>query len=908
MEEAEQTAKTTELGDQNEAQNNLTAEILISGSNKQLAVEASSRTTVATPQNGLKAKSQSTNLGSTILKAGPSIPIITTATAANDSEPRGTPTIVEGATADLSPDSIMPLYLTTQTTELFRIRPGEDVNALKPFRMIPKSDFLADLHARAAISDFHPAKQAIIDYPGEELLVHWDCEFKYGQNFFLCIKPEAVDSILKPLVEEITPTDQPTVKTPQQRHWKSLGSDREMEAEAVIYNRDLTHVKMTRKRKAFGAPLKLSDRDSSHQYLECKPVKDPTYEVSRMELPVAVQAVPDLVDASAQTSWFRPLNKGVQYEPILMSEDDKEILCQLEDMEEFLKAAIVRVERVLQGNSLLDIFTDDYKHLGEEDMTIEQGTHTFLQENQSFTDLKHSKDKSISCVVWHPTQKGVVAISCTMPITFDERLEASAISQNKHNLIVIWSFHDPIHPQLMLEAPDEITCFEFNPMDPNLIAGGCVNGQIVLWDISDYSDKLKSSRKPRSAGDESGHNEESQGAAAQKETSMIKHIVVSSIDFGHRGPVQHIRWSKDMEITSSGEFVENGENGHRQVVSCSLDGQVLFWDMRYKKEVRALDLTWKPLLRVPLSSLDNTFDYGLTKFCLRSGYDAEKTSVTKSEKGSDKKSQTSLSSKFYSASEEGDLIYSDWIAEKSSEDKASRVEQAFSYHFGPMSDLQSSPFFPDIILSVGGWSFNVWKEGVSLGPLLSSAPSNAYAVCGQWSPTRPGVFYISKSDGTVEIWDLLDRSHAPSSVTNVASTAISAMSIHHYHGKGLQYQQFIAAGDDAGTLHILEVPRNLGKPSKNEKAMIRQLFDREVRRMQYVTQRRREAAQNAGNAAEVVKPVAGDSAAAPSPAGIPGASQQGTTADEEEERAEKEYLAMEKKILIQAGVLQEEIL
>jgi hypothetical protein len=32
-----------------------------------------------------------------------------------------------------------------------------------------------------------------------------------------------------------------------------------------------------------------------------------------------------------------------------------------------------------------------------------------------------------------------------------------------------------------------------------------------------------------------------------------------------------------------------------------------------------LDLVWKPFLRVPLSAMDNTFDYGLTKATIRAG-------------------------------------------------------------------------------------------------------------------------------------------------------------------------------------------------------------------------------------------------------------------------------------------------
>lgn len=30
----------------------------------------------------------------------------------------------------------------------------------------------------------------------------------------------------------------------------------------------------------------------------------------------------------------------------------------------------------------------------------------------------------------------------------------------------------------MLKAPEDIYCFQFSPSDPNIIAGGCVDGQV----------------------------------------------------------------------------------------------------------------------------------------------------------------------------------------------------------------------------------------------------------------------------------------------------------------------------------------------------------------------------------------------------------------------------------------------
>ena len=105
-----------------------------------------------------------------------------------------------------------------------------------------------------------------------------------------------------------------------------------------------------------------------------------------------------------------------------------------------------------------------------------------------------SKDKMITCIDWHPTIRGIVAVSIAERLTFDERIDNAAKVIMTPSLILAWSFTDPINPQLFLEAPDDILCFKFCPTNPNIIAGGCINGQVVMWDISSKVDRLKTQR------------------------------------------------------------------------------------------------------------------------------------------------------------------------------------------------------------------------------------------------------------------------------------------------------------------------------------------------------------------------------------------------------------------------------
>lgn len=59
------------------------------------------------------------------------------------------------------------------------------------------------------------------------------------------------------------------------------------------------------------------------------------------------------------------------------------------------------------------------------------------------------------------------------------------------------------------------------------------------------------------------------------------------------------------------------------------------------------------------------------------------------------------------------------------------------------------------------------------GPILHSAACSVKLSCGIWSPSRPGVFFISKVDGSIDVWDLLDKTHEPTLTQNVSPTAIT---------------------------------------------------------------------------------------------------------------------------------------
>lgn len=60
------------------------------------------------------------------------------------------------------PEDIKPLFFTTTTQQIFECTVDTDVTRENPWKLIKKEKILEDFKMRAAISDFHPAKQIIL--------------------------------------------------------------------------------------------------------------------------------------------------------------------------------------------------------------------------------------------------------------------------------------------------------------------------------------------------------------------------------------------------------------------------------------------------------------------------------------------------------------------------------------------------------------------------------------------------------------------------------------------------------------------------------------------------------------------------------------------------------------------------
>ncbi|KAK3518630.1 hypothetical protein QTP70_006072 [Hemibagrus guttatus] len=672
------------------------------------------------------------------------------------------------------PNYICPLVLTSATQELFSCRADQDVTHENPYKLLRKDDMIQDMRNRAAVSDFSPIKQAVLDYPGDEMLLVFDRDFTYGQRFYLVLTLEAKQSLLTPPAvteeeeDEGGEETEKEQKSPVPRRWVSLRSEREIEEETVTHTRDRFHFKVRRLRREFGAPVHFSDAstmETKGAYTEWTSYQDESFRIRKLEQNCGVQAVANTKTSSSQTTWKHPKNMWTQYQPQELNEEEKEKILQSENLRNFLRSSIGRIELAIQQNLLVDVFVDELSALG--DKVVYQGKADIqLKVNQTFTELHYSKDKIISYINWHPTINGVIAVSVTEKLSFEERINLSTKLLLNPAMIIFWSISDPVHPQLLLECPDDVLSFQFCPSDTNIIVGGCMNGQ-QYFTYKQHSDTL-----------------------------VVRYCAVSGFESGHRGPVTDVQWLPDSfevtlhKIDSAGEY---------SPLKISLRDSACYTTAVDRLEVPSFSALYVPSAK-HLHHLDN------------------------------------ISTKFYAGTEDGELVYTDWKLEKDNE--SGQLSSPKPLHFSQVHDslvntVLRSPFFKDVILAVGGWSFSIWREGVVNGPLLHSPYSSSLCTAGFWSLTRPAVFFIGKEDGNLEVWNLLEKTHEPVLNQNITMAKISCIKPWITSSK----QHFLAVSDHLGTLYVVEIPLKLQNPAPNEEQNMSSYLQMEVERLVYFEKR-----------------------------------------------------------------------
>mmetsp|Transcript_7928 Transcript_7928/g.15397 ORF Transcript_7928/g.15397 Transcript_7928/m.15397 type:complete len:653 (-) Transcript_7928:2089-4047(-) len=585
----------------------------------------------------------------------------------------------------------------------------------------------------------------------------------------------------------------------------------EIEASSKGYSRALLRTRIARKRRDFSQTT-AKFTPSETQPLEIKPKIEANYKADndRQVLEIGLQAgrgvklLPQVKGQGFQSVYFRAINASTEY-------NQKDILnyyskfvprtvdvTENASLESFIRSVEVRMEEALQSNETIDVFKDEFLVLGDEEGG-ENKVANAVREQRTFLSLDFTKHKTVSDIQWQPNTDAVIAASCVDNIEFETRVQNSG--KNSIGFIVVWSFSEFSNILLIMKAPAEINCFLFNPSNTKLVIGGLLTGQVAIWDSDLMFDKSRVDLKKK-----------------QDKVPELNPLCITPITESHRAPVVAISWlPRKIRIERKNLCVVHSDPlPYSQLMSLSEDGQLMFWESAFpsdKNPYKVNDFLWLPLLKFQMHKPDTHGELGGSKLLLHA--DQEDALI-------------------WAASDTGEIMQVDWATRAMDETSAEHVKLVLNSEmsYRAVVELRRSPFYNDILMTVHDFNFCIWKEGCN-EPIFTSYYSTAYMTCGDFSPTRPGVIIIGRSDGRLDIWDFSDQSHKESINYSIASDRLSVLRFLPVR----KSPQLVAVGDSTGVVHILEIPRNLSKGPDSEKRMIYEFWEREEERVSYFNKR-----------------------------------------------------------------------
>lgn len=99
---------------------------------------------------------------------------------------------------------------------------------------------------------------------------------------------------------------------------------------------------------------------------------------------------------------------------------------------------------------------------------------------------------------------------------------------------------------------------------------------------------------------------------------------------------------------------------------------------------------------------------------------------------------------------------------------------------------------------------------------------------------RFSVFFVTRADGVLDVWDLLETQHEPVITVKVCDYPLRTLRTNIENGR------LLALGNERGTTSIIEFNENLSTISKNDKLLMTLMLDRENHREKILEARARE--------------------------------------------------------------------
>ena len=374
------------------------------------------------------------------------------------------------------------------------------------------------------------------------------------------------------------------------------GALEEVQSSIIKNTRPRIVMKVTRQRKEFCQDnIGYVEKDATESFSQelRSQTKNIMYMTQKRVLEKGFQAALQMKRFQSQTYFGRSVNKGVQYETkdfigstekqsdvILSDEQLEEEKALNEKLDKFIDRVAFRIEEALQSNEIINVFQDDFQVLGDDEAATSGAVNSTGLQARTYIENDYCKDKRVTCLKFHPTRPYLVAMSMIDNMEFELRALISGKSFESYVLILNFSDNYIITLNYVLETPIEITTIEWHPENPNVLFGGCFNGQVIVWDLSAMDRKITTGRQPKAAG---GDDDEGGGVAQEVDDGNSQSIIKMKPLVQSFHVVSHKNFVSDIQFIPPTVKVDkrNPSNGkYTHMITISEDSIVNIWDCR----------------------------------------------------------------------------------------------------------------------------------------------------------------------------------------------------------------------------------------------------------------------------------------------------------------------------------------
>lgn len=520
---------------------------------------------------------------------------------------------------------------------------------------------------------------------------------------------------------------------------------------------------------------------------------------------------------------------------------------------------------ILEFNQV-DMYRNDYPFIAKKEILKYQTP--YIEEICCFAYIAKCKGRFVTSMDWHPEFSGVCVVSygfnLKTKIIRDERdIDVVKRTIIERNPVLVWSFDDPLYPKLELEAIREITCISFCPYNGNIVLGGTVNGQIIIWDISNRLQKVEIEERltPNELRVRAEIREFMNWSRLDDSNKIVLPAAISNIEKSHDNAITNIKWmATNYQCTSKGLLKQDREHDtkYRQFVSTSIDGNICFWTLDWtpasdevapkivkivhkvnlpedlKEEAspfKAIDGLFYPHFKLALTRpiLGFTFNEGDFRYEPIGKQTATDFTQRIHHKVVSLKKE-SFNPKMVTGSSIGDLTLCSWEGSDFSNgailNSQTMSQEAFAaIHDGPITVVHRNPFLQDVFISLGGFIFALWHDDFKEFPIMWRRRESRLTGF-QWSLDRPSVFYLICESGSLEIWDLNSRIDAPSLKESLGGNMLTEILQH----KLTSTKRLLAVADYNTNLRIFVIPPAFVVQAANESDLFAEMITDEVQR------------------------------------------------------------------------------